>query len=96
MTTLEEAQDFMEQSRLTPHVPGKNERLRSAATIFISDQRKNGNDGRIPRQAIEAAIRQDAGLSRQEMNDSLVETYDALAKLGMVPPRQINGNSNVR
>ena len=84
MTTLKEAQEFMEAHKNDPVVPTKEESGRSAAVFYIVEQRKRGNQGRISRQAIEQAIIRDASLTQREVDEVLLETYNDLVKLGIL------------
>ena len=67
----------------------KKAAARVAAVEFIANERAGqGNPRRIPRQRIEAAIRVATGQTQAEVNAGLIETYDDLAALGVLPARR--------
>ena len=67
----------------------KKAAARVAAVTFIANERRGqgSKKKKIPRARIEAAIRNETRQTKAQVDAGLVETYDDLADLGILPAR---------
>lgn len=64
----------------------RKQRGREGMQRFLDQERKAGRP-RPSRRDIEAKIRRDERISDRQLQADLIETYDELVALGLVPPR---------
>jgi len=85
---LDELTEQYVENSPDPDKPTENrkQRGREGMQSFLDQERKAGRP-RPGRKDIEAKIRRDERISNRQLQADLIETYDELVALGLVPPR---------